>query len=305
MRGLRVVAAGAVIVLLTQSVAWGSVTPTPVRTTQKPEFDGTGNAGYIAWTQVDRSSGFHVWVKPTGTPAFQVNRRGFAFAGQVDQAGSLLAYEYDPPKGGADVRLYDMQTKTRVPVPRNVNTSRAEFFPAIFGNEFSFVRAGRTSVTLYLVADRSTGSKIAVRTLDANTNIVFANSIHLYGNWIAYALCKVSGNYQPKRCNAFRYDISGANTEKIPNPNDLLYFAPSADLAGNVYFERSGAGCGRHARLMEWTGTGNPTVFYAFPRGHDMQGTSIFNDGAGTLDLFVDFVTCRTLEADIYKFAIP
>ena len=144
---------------LVASSAWAG-SPTAERTTRRNEFGGTGNAGYFAWTQDEAGNpnAFHVWVKPTGMPAFQVTQAGDGFSGQVDQTGSLLSYDF-ARRGDFGVKLYDMMTQTQVAAPLGVNTTHDEFFGAVFGNQLIFARARRTATTLYLVTDRTTGTR--------------------------------------------------------------------------------------------------------------------------------------------------
>jgi hypothetical protein len=277
----------------------GSLTPTPVKTTGRDEFIGSGNAGFFAWTQnaVGEPGEYLVWVEPSGGQPFQVTQSGVSLAGKIGQTGSLLPY-HRIRHGAGDIKLFDMALMTHQPLPAGINTPASEFFPAHFGNQLTFVRRTRRALTLYLVTDLATGVKVKVRELDPD-RAVFANVPNLYGNWVTYAVCN------RRICDAFRYDIGMDATEKIPNPRDLLYFAPSADLAGNVYLERSGYRCGRSARMMKWTGTGNPSIFYAFDRGIDMTGSSVFDDGAGAVTVYVDFLDCATGKGDIYSFANP
>jgi hypothetical protein len=257
MRALRPLVLGITIVVTMSTVA-AAGTPTEERVTgRRFEAQGTGNAGFFAWSKDEAGdpNASHVWVKPAGSRAFEVSQRGHAFAGQVDQSGSLLAYWFYT-NADADVRLYDMASKTRVAVPTGVNTSKDEYFSAVFGNQMIFVRSARNTTRLFLVTDRTTGDKVAIRTLD-NRHAFVANQPHLYGNWVTYSIC----NARFTACSAYRYDIAGTLQVTVPNPNQKYYFAPSADLAGNVYFEQSGAGCGLLARLMTWTGTCDPVSF--------------------------------------------
>jgi hypothetical protein len=140
-----------------------------------------------------------------------------------------------------------------------------------------------------------------VKSIDASRSF-FPNPPRLMGNWITYAVC----TNPITSCKAYRYNISATTTRQIPNQRHLFYFAPSADLAGNVFLERSGRNCGDSARLMKWTaGGGNPTSVYAFRRGIDMTGTSVFDDNAGTVVVYVDFYDCPTGAGDIFSFTNP
>jgi hypothetical protein len=217
----------------------------------------------------------------------------------VDDASSRLAYFF-ARHGEFDIRLYDMASQTRVATPPDVNTQRSEYWPGLSGNQLSFVREGPATATLYLVTDLTSGAKIAIKVIDAS-RFFFPTPPRLLGNWITYSVC----TSRVTNCKAYRYDISGAITRQVPDPRHLLYFAPSADLAGNVYLERSGRACGDGARLMRWAGTGNPATVYTFTRGTDLTGTSVSDDNAGTVVVFVDFFDCPTGAGDIFSFTNP
>jgi hypothetical protein len=191
-----------------------------------------------------------------------------------------------------------MSARTHVDVPPGVNTASTEFFPAISEDRLIFIRRGGGSETLWLVTDLVTGDKVPVLTVDRDRAVI-ANAPNLIGNWVTYAICRRTG------CEAFRYDIDQGTTDRVPNPLGKYYFAPSADLAGNVYVERSGAACGSNAKLMKWTGTGDPTVFYSFARGHDMNGSSVFDDDAGNVTVYPDVFGCARSNQDIISFANP
>jgi hypothetical protein len=292
---------GAAVVVLTATIA-SAGTPTGVRTTRRSEFGATANANYLAWTQDEAGhlNHFHVWVKPTGQAAFQVDQAGRAFTGQVDPMGTTLVYFF-LGHGNYDVRLYDMSTKTRTAAPPNVNTAQNEYWPGLSSTQLTFVRESRTAARLYLVTDMTTGAKVVVKSIDTSKSF-FPTPPRLMGNWVTYAVCTA----RITSCKAYRYDISGSTTRQIPNPRHLFYFAPSADLAGNVYLERSGRNCGDSARLMKWTaGGGNPTSVYAFARRTDLTGTSVFDDNAGTVIVYVDFYDCPTGAGDIFSFTNP
>jgi len=302
MRTVRVISAGFLALLLLGSATAFAGGPTTVVATPNDELHGSGNADYFAWTFIrDGHPEIYIKIKPTSGSVTTINKRGRWLSGSMDQTESLLPYWRVTGKGSnrdMDIHVYDMAANDEAAVPPNVNTSKLEYFPAISGNQMTFVRAGASTQTLWLVTDRSTGAKIALTTLDTRRAVV-ANAPNLMGNWVTYAVCRRSG------CEAYRYDIGLATTDKVPNPQEKYYFAPSADIAGNVYLERSGAACGSNAKLMKWTGTGNPSTFYSFASGHDMIGTSVYDDGAGSVTLYVDTLSCARANADIVSFSNP
>jgi hypothetical protein len=72
-----------------------------------------------------------------------------------------------------------------------------------------------------------------------------------------------------------------------------------------VYFIKSGVGCGTSVRLMQWIGSGDPTILYFFDSSTDVGYTSLFDDGAGNVTIYANFYFCDTGESDIYSFVFP
>ena len=294
----------AISMVLLSADAFAAVVATPVRTDpSRLEFEGSGNANYFAWTQDQADAYFqrNVWVLPTGGQEYEVSAGGGqAVSGQMDHTGSLLPYEHCV-HNACDIVLFDMSTKTEQPLPAGINTStKNEIFPALYGDQMTFLRDRGSVQTLYLVTDLSTGAKSALKSIpDARRASFASNEPRLTGNWVTYGICNRTG------CHAFRYDIAGDSTIEVPNPLGKQYFAPSPDIAGNVYLEGCRSRCGRHASLMKWTGSGDPTAFYSFPSGTDASQTSVYDDGGGNVLLYVDFRDYSTGNLDVYSFTNP
>jgi hypothetical protein len=303
-RTVRGILAATLAFLLGGSAVVLAATPTTEVATANDEFDGSGNADYLAWTFISPRSP-NVWrvkVRPTGGSTFSLNDHGRWSTGSVDRTGSLLSYTRftsrrgHPPDG--DIYLYDLATGTNVDIPPDVDTSSMEFFPSISEGRLLFIRRAAGSEILWLVTDLDTGFKVPLLQVDLDQQFI-ANKPNLIGNWVTYSICRQLG------CNVFRYNLETDALDKVPNPLGKYYYAPSADLAGNVYFERSGAKCGWNAKLMKWTGTGEATVFHSLPRGHDLNGTSVFDDGAGNVTLYADVFGCAKSDQNIISFTNP
>lgn len=280
------------------SVAHAGLVADPVKTGPRDQFEGTGNADYFAWTQdAAGSNGLDVWVDPPVGASFKVDGAGTGFADAVDQTGPLLAWQLIK-NNTSDVKLFDMAAIADVPLPSGINTNGWECCSGIFGNTFTFVRTTKSAFKLYLVTDLTTGDKIKFTTIH-RPNLNIFGPPRLYGNWIVWSTYGASG------WKAYRYDISNDLIQKIPNPLDKFYYAPSVDVAGNVYFIRSGNDCGASVRLMKWNGTGDPTVAYSFDGDIDSFSTSVFDDGLGTVTVYVDFFDCSVGKSDIYSLTNP
>jgi hypothetical protein len=290
-------------VMLVLIPSWAfAATPTPVKATVNYEYGGSGNADFFAWTFQSRRHPnlYRIKVDPTTAPVFTANDRGRWIAGTMGQTGSLLPYYQLTGRRNnlsSDIHIYDMALPHSVSDPPHVNTGKFEYFPALDGNQLTFIRDSGATSTLWLVTDLSTGAKTEVATID-RTKAFFPNAPNLIDHWVTYGICKRSG------CEAFRYDIDLDSRVRVPNPLDKLYFAPSADLDGNVYVERSSPGCGRQARLVKWSGAGDPSVFYSFDPGMDMVGTSVFDNGAN-VTLYTDVYNCSNENLDIWSFLDP
>ena len=298
-RPTLVAAAVAISIVLLSADAFAGVVATPVRINpSRREFEASGNANYFAWTQdqADAYAQLNVWVLPTGGKKYEVRAGGGqAVSGQMDHTGSLLPYEHCV-HDACDLALFDMSTKTEQPLPAGINTStKREIFPALYGDQMTFLREGGHANTLYLVTDLSTGAKFALRSLNPR-RAAFSSEPRLTANWVTYGVCNRTG------CHAFRYDIAGNSTTKIPNPLGERYIAPSPDIAGNVYLEGCRSRCGTHASLMKWSGSGDPTTFFHFASGTDAAQTSVYDDGSGNVVLYVDFRMYSTGNFDVYSF---
>jgi hypothetical protein len=300
-RSTSVVALVASLILVASGAHAGALVPDPVKTGAKYQVQGTGNADYFAWTQyVANRKGWEVWVEPTGGVKFPVNLVGDGYAGAVDQTGSMLAWQR-VTNNHSDVKLFDMASLVDVPLPSGINTSRWECCSGVFGTMFTFVRITNSAFKLYLVTDLSTGAKIKFTTVDFPT--VIYSWPRLYGNWIVWSTINGSG----EKWRSYRYDIANDIILRIPNPLHKWNYAPSVDVAGNVYFIRSGHSCGASVRFMKWDGdlADNPVVLYSFDPGIDAQTTSVFDEGLGTVKVYVDFLDCSAGESDIYSFTNP
>jgi hypothetical protein len=288
------------LVLVASVAHAGALVPDPVKTGARYQFGGTGNADYFAWTQdVAGSNGWDLWVDPVVGSNFQVDGAGLGFADAVDQGTPNLAWQHIK-HNRSDVKLFNMATKTNVPLPSGINTSGWEWGAGVFGSTFTFSRTTSKAFKLYLVTDLATGDKIKFATID-RAKVDIYGPPRLYGNWIVWSTISAHG------WKAYRYDISNDLIRKIPNPLGKFYYAPSVDVTGNVYFIRSGNGCGASLRLMKWDGNpvDNPIVTYSFDSGIDVNYTSVYDDGLGNVKVFVDFVDCSSFNSDIYSFTNP
>lgn len=291
-----------VVLFMLGQVAYAGTTLVEVKATNRIEFLGSGNTNFFGWTQdrVGHPRARDAWYEPmpvgSGTPV-RLNASGDkAYAGTIDQTSDQMGWQR-VHNGNSDVRVYDLAGQANVTLPNGINTSKWEWAPSVSGGRMTFARDGRNGQSAILV-DLATGVKTTFLTTD------YAHSFlgippRIAGNWIVYFLATTRG------WKAYEYDITNGTTQKIPNPNDKLYYAPSVDLSGNVYFIRSGNGCAASVRLMEWTPGSDPVVLFAFDSTHDVNDTSTFDDGAGTITVYIGTYDCSTGESDIDSLTNP
>jgi hypothetical protein len=84
-------------------------------------------------------------------------------------------------------------------------------------------------------------------------------------------------------CNVYYYDVASHVTAQVPNPNKTFYYSSSvSDATGDIYFVRSGHGCGVTVKIFRWHigDPGSYTSVASLPAGYDGGSkTSVFNDG--------------------------
>jgi hypothetical protein len=144
----------------------------------------------------------------------------------------------------------------------------------------------------------TTGHKKVIRTTDFVHSYIFLPP-RFYGNWIVYGLVTRRG------WSVYEYDITLATTTKVHTPNARFDYAPSVDLAGNVYFTRSSGGCGG-IKLLKWDPVTATTVnVYDSGTNQDVNDTSVYDDGAGQVLVYVAFYDCLNGGDDINVFTNP
>jgi hypothetical protein len=106
-------------------------------------------------------------------------------------------------------------------------------------------------------------------------------------------------------CQAYYYDIANTTPHKIPNPLHAQQYDASVNGSGTeLYYVRSGNGCGIRVKIMRWTigGGSDPVVVSALPAGYDVaQHTFTYTDVLSHDQVYFDRARCsKTYPSDLY-----
>ncbi|HSD01589.1 MAG TPA: hypothetical protein VLB81_04430 [Gaiellales bacterium] len=303
------IAAAAVLFL---AVAAQASTPVPVRATPANEMHPA--AGYnwrkgiefVTWSQSRHGARgtFDAYLQRRGGPVVKLNKRGHAWAGDVDVAQRLAVYQQ---VRGDDSRimLYNWVTKQRTAAPKAVNTAAWEFAPRIQGDYLLFGRqTWQTSPDTYevLLYNRADGT---LKTLDMIPHgYTFGATIpgQVNGDWVVWA--KATDNWATQR--VYRYNLATGVTDEVPVATGRIDYAPSVTPDGTVYFVRSGAGCGDNVRILRFTGeAGTSTArVYALPAGRQIDSTYAEEQPSGPPQLLFSRLGCDSGNWNIYRLLI-
>ena len=220
------------------AAAGGGVTPILTSTADErhPAVDGP----YMTWTQYPhgRPGRATVFARPTaGSNRFRVSAEGTrAYGGGVD--GTTFVYQ-QVNNGNSSIKLFDAVTRTRTDPPAGVNTERWEWSPTVsgqwllYGQDASRARGMRRVILFNLV----TQEKRILKSSRTRGSLLVPGQVS--GNYAVF------WRYSSRDGKVFVYDIGAQTTEIIQS--DRFDYAPSVTSDGDVYWARSGVGCG-HAR---------------------------------------------------------
>ncbi len=275
-----------------------AVTPVVVVNSQAIEQRPAASTTFVAWTRVPDSSysSSSVRAEAIGGTPFRVSAKGtYARTGAID--GSTLVYTQD-----GDIALFDLSTKTALPVPDGVNTKAYEDALGISGIHLLFARDHnhRYSVVLF---DTSTGTSLVLYShKDMSRRLAILQTGQLDGNYAAWDQIAFTPSFAVTRCDVTLYDLAAATTTKVPNPDKRCQSAPAVSAVGTLYFDRAGLSCGQHAQIIEQLLGATGSVLYSLPKGHDYGGAVAVDNGDGTTDVYFDPTDCSRPNAwDIYK----
>jgi Tol biopolymer transport system component len=290
-----------VVGLVSAGVAWATLlTPQPVVTAKGRQFQpAAAPAGAnLAYSQ-SRSghpSQFDVYVKPAGLPRYKVNKRGQAQAGGID--GTTLIYQ-TIRNGQSNLRLFDLVSCVRS-TPAGVNTKRWEYRPTISGDWILFGRIWSSHPANFQVMLHNTNTaetRVLAERINRRHSQLDAGQVN--GDFATWDQI----NFQTPSSNVFLYQISTAATTRIPEPTGKLQYYPAVTPTGDVFYVRSGNGCGNHVVLREYS-SGIDTPVAVLPSGYDVFKTFAVDEGGGETSLYFDRYQCSTGKSHIYKITV-
>lgn len=294
MRRRRSILAGLTLaVALTSHPVAVSAEATKVRATRAVEFRPAASEGFLAWSQSPRNNLDRITarVKPDGEGIFRVNPAGTqGWVGGTHE--EVLAYQQ--VRGGSSrIRLFDMGTRSHLPVPAGVNTNRWEWLPSISQGHLLFNRFfPRTNRSQVVLVDRADGSSGVVATATRG----FLQGTQVIGDHAVWVRCRPA-----IQCRVFRFTISTGDVEQVPKPERAFDSSPSVDPSGTVYFARSGPRCGRNATIRRHVFGDGTTLLQRLPRNLDVESTFVLEDGTGTRQVLFGRFHCIRTASDVYK----
>lgn len=296
------VAVCALVAVAVSTTPAGAVTPVVVVATPKIETTPEASTAFLAWTQspVNSYSTSSVKAESIGGTPFSVTSKGtFAFTGGID--GSTLIYTEYSQSG--DIALFDLATKTALPVPAGVNTKANEEALGISGSHLLFARRFNSHYSIVLFDTATSTSLVLYSHKDTSRRIASLIGAQLNGNyatWDQYVYTSPP-SFREVRCDVTLYDIATATATKVPNPDKKCQSGPAVSADGTLYFDRSGLSCGQHAKVIKQPLGGTESVVYALKNGHDFFSATAVDNGDGSTDLYFDPESCRTNHGDIWK----
>ena len=252
-------------------------TPVPVKTSPRNELTPAAGDDWLAWSQSrqGRPKVYDVFAQQTGGPAFKVNPKGTqAYLGGID--GTMLVYQLLRGKRRSDLRLFDLTTRRRQPVPAGINTSKWECCATASGGWILFDRGEAYSrdTQMVLLRNLATGEQRVLDVLRNRRGLVTAGQVN--GNFAVWRRC----NPHP-RCRIFRYDLATATATALPVPQGKIPYGPSVNQHGMVFYAQSNPGCGKSVQLVKQPLDGPPEILTSLLQGRDLAGDLCASDRPG------------------------
>lgn len=257
------------------------------------------NDTYLIWSQnsLQKPTRSNAFARPLGTTnQFRLNPRGTqGYTGGIEPGTNVAIYQQIGTTG-SDLFLFDLDTRQRTKLPAPVNTVKWEWSPRISNSYILFERNAGTLTKLFLF-DRISLTTTLLDAVDRSRVFLIGGDVgEQYASW---TICG-------RVCSAFLYDISGATRTKLPAPIGRHQYAPSVDeINGNVYYVRSGEGCGNHAGI--WRRSVDllspPVRMVSLPPGIDTGWTIALDQDVAhsRLDAWFEYWRCTPKQGDIYE----
>ncbi len=293
----------ALAALSTASLAWATLlTPTLV-------LGGTGNQLYPSATPAGTFVGFSAnrpganlydaYVKPSGGAPIKVNRSGTGYTGGFD--GTIFIYQH-VVGSQSDIGLYDTGSTAHT-LPTGVNTAAWEWSPTLSGDWILF---GRRNLNSKPISDRvvlrnelTSETRILEEQITAPDKLLTPGQVNGdYASWDRWV-------YAARTGTVVRYQISAQTKFTVPRPAGKIQYASSVDPAGDLFYVRSGLGCGKQVVIRENVPGVSDVTLATVPAGFDVFKTYAVDEGGGTTSLYFDRFNCATGKGgNVYKVTI-
>lgn len=268
----------------------------------------SANADWIAWsTNSENANRYDAVVRslvggvPTGPTTTLNGPATFGWAPDLLAGGSDVVFQQaNSRQDVSNIWIADLDV---LPVhksqPPGLNTRAWEWRPMITDSWILFGRQTRTHNGIFLY-NRTT---YAVRKLanprinrQGSPSMIPSDVNESYATWTH---CSAAG------CNVFYYNIATRVTTHVPNPNGAIFYDGGLSATtGDIYFARSGRGCGVAVKVLRWHIGDGPsfTTVASLPAGFDEGGKiAVFNDGAND-NVYFGRIRCGgRFYSDIYE----
>jgi len=229
--------------------------PTPVKVLDPPgvQLQPFRNDQWVLFTSNAPATPNHLnaFAQNVTTHArIKLNATGQGAAGGFDPTVANTAIYQQSGPGSSSIFFFNLDTKIRTKVP-GVNSPADDTDPRISATYISFFRSfkmgGKSFIGVYLFA-RSGGPAKRVAAFPATRYLTNGSVGDTYATW---TVCS------SVTCSAYVYNATAKTLKKIPTVKNHPQYAPVVDeVSGDVYFMRSGFGCGVHV------------TFYWVPANH-------------------------------------
>jgi hypothetical protein len=261
------------------SSALAGVVPQPVQGGPGDQGPGMANSGWVTWTYGPRDRPRHIdaLARAVDGDPFRLNAAGTrGFTGGLSDDGDEAILQQITDRGASNIFLYDLALRERSPAP--INTDKWEAHPSVSDGYILFER--QTAKWRVILYDRAAHTSTVIDEASARCFCLFSGQVS--DDYATWTDCSGATG-----CQVRYYDIAGESSHKVPNTLDKQQYSPGVSGGtGNIYFIRSGAGCGVNTRIMRWNpiAGGEPGVLYSEPAGIDFQDPLMVFADPGTHD---------------------
>lgn len=266
----------------------------------------SANADWIAWdnNSVAHPTHYDAYVRslvggvPTGASTKLNGGNSFGWDPDLLAGGSEVAFQ-QASGTRSDIYVADLDVVPLHKVrPPGLDTDRWEWRPLVTDSWILFGRTTRSHRGVFLYNRSTHVVRTLVNTPIAKNGYPFLTPSDITETYATWTRCAAT-------CNIYYYDLNAHTTAQVPNPNKTFFYESSlSDATGNIYFVRSGNGCGAAVKIFSWHIGDAPvyTTVASLPARTDAYGkTSVFNDGTHD-NLYYNQVHCGgRYYADIYE----